>query len=84
MQSAENTRFCNFKTRFSSQEEFLDHFGGQQKKNKWYADLYDWLENKFDYIYIKWTFSKQTENNNSNWTDPRWNRKFIYQISFQN
>lgn len=54
MQSAENTRFCNFKTRFNSQEEFLSHFGGQQAKNKWYADLYDWLENKSGYAIINW------------------------------
>lgn len=54
MQSAENTRFCNFKTRFADQAEFLDHFGGQQAKNKWYANLYDWLENKSGYAIINW------------------------------
>lgn len=54
MQSSENTRFCNFKTRFNSQDELLAHFGGVQKKNQWYADLYDWLENKSGYAIINW------------------------------
>lgn len=54
MQSAENTRFCNFRTRFRNQEEFLEHFGGYAAKNKWYADLYDWLENKSGYAIINW------------------------------
>ncbi len=54
MQSVENTRFCNFRTRFADQAEFLAHFGGQQAKNKWYADLYDWLENKSGYAIVNW------------------------------
>lgn len=54
MQSAENTRFCNFRTRFNSQEEFLEHFGGYGAKNRWYADLYDWLENRSGYAIINW------------------------------
>lgn len=59
MQSAENTRFCNFKTRFATQDQFLDHFGGLQKKNKWYADFYDWLENKSGYAIINWFLRNQ-------------------------
>lgn len=54
MQSAENTRFCNFRTRFKTQDEFLEHFGGYTAKNKWYANLYDWLENKSGYAKINW------------------------------
>jgi len=63
MQSAENTRFCNFKTRFSSQEEFLEHFGGYYSKNRWYADLYDWLENKSGYAIINWYLRNKVELN---------------------
>lgn len=54
MQSAENTRFCNFRTRFRSQEEFLNHFGGYHKKNQWYAEFYDWLENRSGYAIINY------------------------------
>lgn len=63
MQSAENTRFCNFRTRFRTQDEFLEHFGGYSKKNRWYADLYDWLENKGGYAMINWYLRNEVEFN---------------------
>ena len=63
MQSAENTRFCNFRTRFKNQEEFLTHFGGYTKKNKWYADLYDWLENKSGYAVVNWYLRNKVDFN---------------------
>lgn len=61
MQSAENTRFCNFKTRFKNQEEFLAYFGGYAAKNKWYADLYDWLENKSGFAIVNWYLKNKVD-----------------------
>lgn len=52
MQTSGSTRFCNFDTRFNSQEELLEHFGGRNEKDAFYEELYNWLEKKQGYAKI--------------------------------
>lgn len=52
MQTSGSTRFCNFDTRFESQEELLEHFGGRENKDAFYEELYNWMEKKQGYAKI--------------------------------
>lgn len=64
MQTSGSTRFCNFDTRFENLDEMYDHFGGREAKDKFYEDLYYWLEKKHGYARINNYLQKKVKYGN--------------------